>query len=161
MKAYLSGAMEFAKNEGANWREEMTFWLDKKLDHSVYNPVVESQSIMKEYGAENYREWKNSDSKKYANFIRVCVDRDIKAVRNSVDYLICLWDESVFKGAGTHAEVTLAYDCKKPVYLINKIGVSDLSGWIMACSSEIFPDFDELKSFLLDQYSSKLADTAK
>ena len=45
----------------------------------------------------------------------------IKAVRNSVDYLICLWDESVFKGAGTHAEVTLAYDCKKPVYLINKL----------------------------------------
>ena len=62
MKAYLSGAMEFAKNEGATWREEMTFWLDKKLAHSVYNPVVESQSIMKEYGAENYREWKNSDS---------------------------------------------------------------------------------------------------
>ena len=157
MKAYLSGAMEFAKNEGANWMEKMTFWLDRKLAHSVYNPVVESQSIMKEYNAEDYREWKNSDSKKYANFIRVCVDRDIKAVRNSVDYLICLWDESVFKGAGTHAEVTLAYDCKKPVYLINKIGVSDLSGWIMACSSEIFPEFDELKSFLLDQYSSKLS----
>ena len=78
-------------------------------------------------------------------------------MRNNVDYLICLWDESVFKGAGTHAEVTLAYDCKKPVYLINKIGVSDLSGWIMACSSEIFPDFDQLKSFLLDQYSSKLS----
>ena len=104
MRAYLSGAMEFAKNEGANWREEMTLWLDEKLAHSVYNPVVESQSIMKEYGAENYREWKNSDSKKYANFVRVCVDRDINAVRNSVDYLICLWDESVFKGAGTHAE---------------------------------------------------------
>ena len=82
MRAYLSGAMEFAKNEGANWREEMTLWLDEKLAHSVYNPVVESQSIMKEYGAENYREWKNSDSKKYANFIRVCVDRDIRAVRN-------------------------------------------------------------------------------
>ena len=51
MKAYLSGAMEFAKNEGANWREEMTLWLDENLAHSVYNPVVESQSIMKEYGA--------------------------------------------------------------------------------------------------------------
>ena len=36
MKAYLSGAMEFAKNEGASWREEMTFWLDRKLAHSVY-----------------------------------------------------------------------------------------------------------------------------
>jgi len=48
MKAYLSGAMEFAKNEGANWRKEMTLWLDKKLAHSVYNPVVESQSIMME-----------------------------------------------------------------------------------------------------------------
>ena len=71
--------------------------------------------------------------------------------------MICLWDESVFKGAGTHAEVTLAYDCKKPVYLINKIGVSDLSGWIMACSSEIFPDFDELKSFAAEMIKTNMA----
>ncbi|MDP6339599.1 MAG: hypothetical protein QF842_04620 [Candidatus Marinimicrobia bacterium] len=152
MRAYLSGAMEFAKDEGASWREDMTVWLDQTLGHSVYNPVIESQNLIKEYGAEDYREWKQTDLSRYTDFIRTCVNRDISTVRNSVDYLICLWDESVFKGAGTHAEVTLAYDTKKPVYLVNTIPVSDLSGWIMACSTEIFTDFDQLKLFLSKRY---------
>ena len=72
---------------------------------------------------------------------------------NKADYLICLWDENVFKGAGTHAEVTISYDLKKPVYLINKIPALELSGWIMACSTKIFESFDSLKLFLLDRYN--------
>jgi len=155
MRAYLSGAMEFARDEGAGWREDMTTWLDKTLRHSVYNPVLESQSLVRKYGAEDYRQWKQSDLKKYADFIRICVDRDIDTVRNEVDYLICLWDENVFKGAGTHAEVTLAYDCQKPVYLINKLPEADLSGWIMACSTEIFSDFDQVKSFLSKHFTPR------
>ncbi|MEA1881732.1 MAG: hypothetical protein U9N31_04965 [Candidatus Marinimicrobia bacterium] len=154
MRAYLSGAMEFASDEGAGWRIDMTKWLDQTLNHSVYNPVEESQSLIKDYGAENYREWKNTDPKKYADFIRICVDRDIDTVRNHTDYIICLWDENVLKGAGTHAEVTLAYDSQKPVYLINKLPEADLSGWIMACSSKIFSDFEQLKNYLLEQYSA-------
>ena len=58
MKAYLSGAMEFSRDEGAAWRETMTQWLDKHLGHTVYNPVVESEDLVKKYGAETYREWK-------------------------------------------------------------------------------------------------------
>ena len=154
MKAYLSGAMEFANDEGAGWRKEMTQWLSKNLGHTVYNPVIESEDLVKEYGAESYREWKINDIQKYSDFIRVCVDRDIDIVRNKMDYLICLWDESVLKGAGTHAEVTIAYECGKPVYLINKLPTIDLSGWIMACSTEIFSDFDALKICLNNQYSS-------
>ncbi|MBC8345222.1 MAG: hypothetical protein ISR82_08285 [Candidatus Marinimicrobia bacterium] len=153
MKAYLSGAMEFASDEGAGWREDMTLWLDKTVGHSVYNPVLESEALVKEYGAESYRDWKKNDIQKYSDFIRVCVNRDIDIVRNKTDYLICLWDEGVLKGAGTHAEVTIAYECGKPVYLVNKFPVEDLSGWIMACSTEIFSEFDELKIFLADQYS--------
>ena len=161
MIAYLSGAMEYADDEGAGWRNKMSHWLQDELQHRTIDPVIESARIVQNNQAEDYRKWKTLNPDKYAKFIQLCVKNDIDIVRNRADYLICLWDESVFKGAGTHAEVTLAYDCKKPVYLINKVGVSDLSGWIMACSSEIFPDFDELKSFLLDQYSSELADIAK
>ena len=29
--AYLSGAMEFASDEGAGWRKDMTKWLDENL----------------------------------------------------------------------------------------------------------------------------------
>ena len=74
-------------------------------------------------------------------------------MRNKCDYIICLWDENVLKGAGTHAEVTIAYECNKPVFLVNKLEFNDLSGWIMACSEEIFPNFDSLKSFLAEKYS--------
>ena len=96
---------------------------------------------------------KKTDTEKYAKFIRLCIDNDINIVRNHADYIICLWDKNVFKGAGTHAEVTIAYEIKKPIYLVNKVPELELSGWIMACSTKIFDDFESLKPFLLDRYS--------
>ncbi len=153
MIAYLSGAMEFASDEGYTWRKDMTKWLDKNLNHRVYNPVVESSKLIARYGAEDYRIWKKTDTEKYAKFIRLCIDNDINIVRNHADYIICLWDKNVFKGAGTHAEVTIAYEIKKPVYLVNKVPELELSGWIMACSTKIFDDFESLKPFLFDRYS--------
>ena len=152
MIAYLSGAMEFADDEGSRWRKDLTKWLDKNLGHQVYDPVIQSAALIKKYGASDYRKWKNSDPKKYADFIRICVDYDIETVRNRTDYVICLWDNNVLKGAGTHAEVTLAYESNKPVFLINKLPKADLSGWIMACSTKIFNDFNSLKPYLLDKY---------
>ena len=136
MIAYLSGAMEFADDEGSGWRKDLTKWLDDNLGHQVYDPVIQSAALIK----------------KYADFIRICVDYDIETVRNRTDYVICLWDNNVLKGAGTHAEVTLAYESKKPVFLINKLSKTDLSGWIMACSTKIFNDFNSLKPYLLDKY---------
>ena len=153
MIAYLSGAMEFSSDEGAGWRKDLTLWLDININHKVLNPVVESENLVKSHGAESYREWKKTNIEKYIDFIKICVDRDIDIVRNKCDYIICLWDENVLKGAGTHAEVTIAYESNKPVFLVNKLELKDLSGWIMACSTEIFSDFDSLKSFLVEKYS--------
>mgnify|MGYP001401883629 FL=1 len=152
MIAYLSGAMEFADDEGASWRNEITIWLKDTINHQSIDPVIESAKIVKENNAENYRSWKVADANKYARFIQLCIKNDLEIVREKADYLICLWDENVIKGAGTHAEITFAYDLKKPVYLINKLSPKDLSGWIMACSSEIFSNFDDLKDFLIKKY---------
>jgi len=152
MIAYLSGAMEFADDEGASWRNEITIWLKETINHQSIDPVIESAKIVKENNAENYRSWKVADANKYARFIQLCIKNDLEIVREKADYLICLWDENVIKGAGTHAEITFAYDLKKPVYLINKLSPKDLSGWIMACSSEIFSNFDDLKDFLIKKY---------
>ncbi len=152
MKAYLSGAMEYAGDEGAGWRSEMTHWLDKALGHTVYNPVIESDRLIKSHGADNYRIWKTENPVRYRDFIRKCVDSDLQTVTQNCDYLICLWDESVFKGAGTHGEVTMAYHSDIPVYLVNRVPIEDFSGWIMACSTEIFHDFETLKRFLKKHY---------
>ena len=152
MRAYLSGAMEFAEDEGASWRNEITVWLKNTIDHEAIDPVIESANLVKENKAENYRHWKDGNPEKYASFIQLCVKNDISIVKEKADYLICLWDLNVIKGAGTHAEVTIAYDSNKPVYLINKLPLNSLSGWIMACSSKIFNNFEDLKSYLVKEY---------
>ena len=92
----------------------------KRLEYRGYDSAgiatIESSKLITEYGADDYRIWKKTDTEKYAKFIRICIDNDINIVRNHADYIICLWDRNVFKGAGTHAEVTIAYELKKPVY---------------------------------------------
>ena len=55
MIAYLSGGMENAKDEGADWRNDITIWLKDNLGHSVINPVLESQKMVKEHNAQAYR----------------------------------------------------------------------------------------------------------
>jgi|TARA_B100001146_G_scaffold171149_1_gene152023 hypothetical protein len=152
--AYLSGAMEYAVDEGSGWRIDMTSWLSAHLGHDVIDPVKESRLLMLQENSTDYRTWKESDTERYRQFVRKCVDRDIRAVTEEVDYIICLWNANVLKGAGTHGEVTLAFQHNVPVYLVNQIPLIDLSGWIMACSSEIFNNFEELKAFLLEKYDS-------
>ena len=154
MIAYLSGAMEYAVDEGSGWRIDMSNWLSAHLGHKVIDPVEESRLLMIKEDSVDYRSWKESDTERYRQFVRQCVDRDIKAVTEEVDYIICLWNTDVFKGAGTHGEVTLAFQHNVPVYLVNQIPLTDLSGWIMACCSEIFNNFEDLKAFLLEKFDS-------
>ncbi len=53
MIAYLSGAMENAQGEGADWRNELTIWLKDNLSHSVIDPVIETAKLVKKH--ESYR----------------------------------------------------------------------------------------------------------
>ena len=46
MIAYLSGPIENAHDDGADWRNDITRWLSKELNHQVFNPVNETKSIM-------------------------------------------------------------------------------------------------------------------
>ena len=46
MIAYLSGAMEYAQDEGEVWRDSISEWLSIKLGHDVINPVEESRLII-------------------------------------------------------------------------------------------------------------------
>ena len=80
------------------------------------------------------------------------IDIDMEAVVNSSDYLIVNWDKSVFRGGGTHGEITLAYFLKKPIYLVNHVPFDDLSSWIFSCSTEVFDSFEDLKTHLTKKY---------
>jgi len=152
--AYLSGGMENANNNGADWRREITVWLRDNLGHSVVDPVIESNKLITENDAKDFRKWKESDPDRFRNFIRLAIKIDLDGVVNKADYVICLWDESVLKGGGSHGEITLAYYNHKPIFLVNRLPLSDLSGWIMSCATEIVTDFDRLKKILHNKYSN-------
>jgi hypothetical protein len=150
--AYLSGGMENAQNEGADWRTDMTVWLKENLNHDTIDPVLESEKMVIAHDAEDYRDWKTTDPEKFKEFIRLLINQDLRAVIGKVDYLIVLWDESVLYGGGTHGEVTMAYWVDRPVFLVNRLSKEKLSAWISSCSTETFYSFDALKETLLKEY---------
>lgn len=152
MIAYLSGPIENARNDGAGWRISITKWLKTNLGHDVFDPVVETKNIVNENSGKDFRSLKVSEPEKYKSIIRKIIKVDLDAVVNHADYLIVKWDKSVFKGGGTHGEITLAYWLGKPVYLVNDLPIDDVSSWIFSCSELIFSDFEDLKNKLIKIY---------
>ena len=39
-----------------------------------------------------------------------------------------------------------------PVYLVTAMPVETISGWVLGCTDRIFPDFEQLESFLAATY---------
>ena len=152
MKAYLSGPIENAENDGASWRQDMTLWLKDNLNHEVFNPVLETKNIIGNLNPSIFRSMKKTDPIEYKNIIREIIKLDLEAVINDSDYLIVKWDKSVLKGGGTHGEVTMAYWIKKPIFIVNSLPIDDMSSWIFSCSDFIFNDFKSLKKKLTQLY---------
>jgi len=152
MKAYLSGAMEYEPDEGKSWRAEIELWLDQELGHTVFNPVSETEKLVGQTAASDYRKWKQTNIERYRNFIRQFVDQDIDAVINKCDYLICQWNEAARRGGGTHGEMTMAHYHGKPVYMVCEIPLENVSGWILACASQIFTSMEDLKTHIFKKY---------
>ncbi len=151
MIAYLSGGMENAIDEGADWRRMMRSWLKENLNHDVFDPVIESQKIIMKNDAKDFRTLKKSDPEKFREIFRKLIHQDLKTIIENADYLIVLWDHSVINGGGTHGEVTMAYWENKPIFLVNKL--PDLSAWISSCSSRTYDSFGSLKKDLLRMYN--------
>ena len=144
--------MEHANNYGASWRKDITQWLNESLEHSAIDPVIESKKLIAENNAKDFRNWKETAPDKFIEFIRLAIKKDLDGVVDKSDNIICLWDKSVFKGGGTHGEFTLAHYSRKPIYLVNQLPITDLSGWIMSCATEIVNDFESLKIILYIKY---------
>ncbi len=152
MIAYLSGPIENAENDGADWRKSLTPWIKNTLSHKVFDPVIATRDITKGLTSSEFRKMKRSNPDKYKKLIREIINIDIEAVVNNSDYLIVNWNKSVFRGGGTHGEITLAYFLKKPIYLVNNVPFDDLSSWIFSCSTEVFDSFEDLKTHLIKKY---------
>jgi hypothetical protein len=78
---------------------------------------------------------------------------DCSEIAEQSDYVICNWDESAQRGAGTKGELTMARYVGKPVYMVTQMKLQDIPGWVLGCATKTFRTFEELQMFLRDQYT--------
>jgi hypothetical protein len=142
--------MEYATNEGRDWRREMHDWLTTSLQCNVFNPNEESDKhFATHYPNVDIRSLKNTDIVQYASIVSHLVEIDCKEIAERSDLVICYWDDSAMRGAGTKGELSIAKHFGKPVYMVTTMKHEEIPGWILGCTSLIFSSFDELKTFLL------------
>jgi hypothetical protein len=148
-RVYLSGGMEYAAGEGRDWRRELQTWLEAELSCSVFNPNAESEAFFRSrYPDTDFRALKTEDLDAYARIAAELVDIDCREIAERSDYVICYWDESAQRGAGTKGELTIARVSRKPVYMVTSMPHASLPGWVLGCTTTIFPSFEALKEFL-------------
>jgi hypothetical protein len=153
MKVYLSGGMEGAKNFGGEWRERIEKWVRETLNHDVFNPTIESVKFLKEkYPGVERSNMPKEDVGLFQRVIGEIVLMDCEEIIHNCDYVVCYWDESCYRGAGTQGEVTIAKYFQKPVYLVTQVPLKEVPGWVIGCSIEVFKSIDELKEYLLGEF---------
>lgn len=148
-RVYLSGGMEYAANEGRDWRVGIQEWLELEMGCTVFNPNRESETFLRTHlPGVDFRLLKQEDPVRFQQTAAQIVDLDCRAIADRTDYVICLWDEGAMKGAGTKGELTLAKFFGKPVYTVTTEPLPAIPGWVLGCTSRFFRSFDELKEFL-------------
>lgn len=146
---YLSGGMEYAANEGREWRETLETWLVSTLGWSVFNPNHKSDEFFRtQYPGVDIRGLKNTDTGQYKKIVERLVELDCSEIADRSDIVICYWDDSAMRGAGTKGEVTIAKHFGKPVYMVTRIPMNEIPGWVLACTTHVFTTFEELRLFL-------------
>jgi hypothetical protein len=154
MHVYLSGGMEYAADEGRGWREALETWLRENRGWSVFNPNRESEKFLSgRYPGVPFRDWKHTHPERFREIVSQIVDLDCREIAERCDVVICYWDASAHRGAGTKGELTIARYFDKPVYLVTEMPAAEIPGWVLGCTSRIFADFDSLKDYLRDNHT--------
>jgi len=149
MRYYLSGGMEYASNEGRDWRSIMQTWLESELRATVFNPNIESDRVFtNRHAGVDFRALKSSDPARYRKIAAELVDIDCREIAERSDVVICYWDASAMRGAGTKGELTMARYCGKPVYMVTAMPETEIPGWVLGCVTRMFGGFEELKEYL-------------
>ena len=151
---YLSGGMQFADDIGLGWRETCA----TELQSLEYYPIDIAQ-LDREYAKEHGELWRDLQAcdllEFKANIRRHFIRTDLKLIVDDCDAMVVFWNESTGRGAGTHAECQTAYDHGIPIFIVN--GYNDdeewfkqIPAWIIALSTRIFADFNELYTYMAE-----------
>ena len=148
-RVYLSGGMEYADDEGRDWRQSLQAWIETEFGWTVFNPNRESDLFFTtRYPSIDVRALKAVDVMQYKRIVEQLVEIDCREIAQRSDIVICYWDESAIRGAGTKGEITVAKHFGKPVYMVTASPLQEIPGWVLACTTRIFTSFDHLKTFL-------------
>ncbi len=153
MLGYLCGAIEYSPDHGKAWRAEITPFL-RSLGHEVYDPALDEKKTLTDEEVRDFRKWKSADLLRFQSTVRKIIDYDLDWIEHKCDYVVAYWDEYAGRGAGSQGELTAAYRRGIPVYFVTTIPIDKVSGWILGCATEVFTNFEELKSFLVEKYDS-------
>ncbi len=144
MRIYLSGAIEHAPDHGRHWRAALTPFLEAQ-GHKVYDPAADARKNLDAVEIEHFREWKRTDLQRFQLTVRKIIAFDLDFIETRTDAIICYWDEFCSLGAGTQGELTVAHRLGMPVYLVTALPPEKISGWILGCSTRIFPNMEALQ----------------
>jgi len=153
MLAYLCGPIEFADGGGKLWREKLAPFLRDHLGHQVYDPAQDEKKSLTDEEAAHFREWKLTDLDHFRHVVRKIIHFDLDVIENRADYVICFWGDATAQSGGTPAELTVAYRKGIPVYMVTPLPHDQISGWMLACSDQVFATIEDLKMFLNSRYS--------
>lgn len=152
MLAYLSGSIEYSRDYGKSWRAELTPFV-RDLGHEVYDPALDEKKNLNDQEVRVFRQWKTTDLPRFQKTIRKIIAWDLDWIEQKSDYVICFFDEAAARGAGTQGELTVAHRTGVPVYLVLGMPIERVSGWILGCATEVFFDFEQLKSYLAVKFA--------
>ena len=156
MRAYLSGSIEYASDDGKGWRAQIAPFL-RGLGHHVYDPAADEKKNLSDEEVLHFRGWKASDLARFQATVRKIIAWDLDWIESRTDYVVGYWDAAAARGAGTQGELTLAHRAGIPVYLVLAMPVGSVSGWILGCATEVFSGFDELRLFLQARHDDRTA----
>lgn len=158
-RAYLAGAMEFARDGGVGWRQEMARWLGETLGHGTLDPTCFEHDQLPPEEKDRLPGLKRTDLAELRRLARGIVLYDLGLLLNQADYVICHWTEETQRGCGSAGEITMAAWAGKPVYLLLDYPREAMSTWMAGCTTGIFEDWESLKSALIHDFAERsLAD---
>jgi nucleoside 2-deoxyribosyltransferase len=154
MFIYLAGSIEYSPDKGKGWRLQVAPAL-RELGHEIYDPAEDELKNLTETEAREFRSWKQTDLNRFRRTVQKIIAYDLDLIEQRADAIVCYWDEHAGRGAGTQGELTFAHRLGIPVYLICGVPVEQISGWLLACATQIFHSFNEFQEF-----AEKLTDEA-
>lgn len=149
-RSYLSGPMDRVKDNGKQWRQDITqFLIDKGI--SPIDPCNKPISIGLEKFEDKQRRTHLVDQENYdqlAKEIKLLRTVDLRCV-DLADFIICHIDINVHM-CGTYEEIFLANRQKKPVIFHVEGGKKYTPGWIFGTfpHTMIFSTWQEVRQYI-------------